>query len=439
MNRRGFLGLAAMVLLLFGMSGVLWALCPEDYNRPVPLMDYVPQEIGIYDTTYQALNEADCRDCHGGSLVVRHHNTEIALRDHLCSPCHEVIPEPPEFVIIRDCLTSGCHSWDDAGPMDGQGTPPNGWHHTTDMSASENCIFCHNPNLIDEVTTYPLADAVPTPFSCGNCHWEQAHSVTGDPDNPGHPSTYDHYDVLGQFVGFHEYSNPISGPFDTHHMGEKGYGAGQCDKCHGADPRVRPPWDPYNPKLIRYCQTCHGVGSLHRIGPHVQDTNSWEAVGFHVAGHPGENSCDDYDPIVYRTWDPTTPYTPQTYPGFTADEQCIGCHGEYPTEPPPSAPCKPAIATNSEGIQPNGGSCGLIVTLRGECFGQEHRCTTGSSVQLKKKPDGDTWIDMPIHSWTDSMIEFEIPCWTFAEGNYWVRVKTPGGTSNVKVFSKEDE
>ena len=314
-----------MGLLVFGMLGALWALCPDDYNRPNPLMDYVPQEMGIYDTMYWELNEHDCRACHGNSTADRHHLSETAAGG-LCTPCHPLCdPGPPDcpngILLIRNCTTpsyagtSGCHSWDEVTAGNQK------WHHNTDMAAAENCIACHNPNLIEEITPfhdfemYPPTLVTPTPFSCENCHWEQAHSATGDPDDPGHPSTYVHYDRWGNFIGFHEYSRPVYGNFDTHHMGWAGFVANQCYKCHSQDPN-NPDWDPYNPELIRYCEICHSMGTLHRIGPHVQNHNGWEAVGFHVAGHPGESGCDEYDPTVYRTWDPTGPYTPEATPAL---------------------------------------------------------------------------------------------------------------------------
>ena len=80
-----------------------------------------------------------------------------------------------------------------------------------------------------------------------------------------------------------------------------------------------------------------------------------------------------------------------------------------------------------------------MVTLRGECFGQEH--LAGYRVQVKEKTccGGGVWINVPaIHSWTDTLIEFEIPCYFIETGNYLVRVKTPGGNSNERVFTLEE-
>jgi hypothetical protein len=86
-------------------------------------------------------------------------------------------------------------------------------------------------------------------------------------------------------------------------------------------------------------------------------------------------------------------------------------------------------------MQPLYASCGAIVTLRGECFGEEHTSGSESKVQLKKRPDGDVWIDVPIHAWTDTLIEFEAACYALDPGNHWVRVKTSAGESNKKVFT----
>ena len=425
--------LTVIVFLALGSPGTLWAQYAP-HNRPNPLMDYVPQEIGIHDTVYWELEESDCRRCHGNSLADRHHLTDTVVVYGLCTPCHEVIAEPPFVVVIRDCLTSGCHSWDDVDT--------NGWHHNTDLAASGNCVSCHNPNLIGEITplrdlqTYPPSIVTPTPFSCENCHWGQDRMPGGDPDNPGHLSTYEHYNIFGDFVGFYEYSNPIYDNFHTHHMGFRGNVASECYRCHSQDPN-HPDWDPYNPELIRYCEKCHSVESLHSISPHVQDTNGWEAVGFHV---PLSNTqTRDVDPTVYRTWDPVGPYEPETTPGFTVDQMCVGCHGDEVPDPPPTDPCAghaPTIDTTVAGIQPKSGACGTIVTLRGQHFGEER--VQGRKVRMKLKGPGNPWADMPIVSWTDTRIEFYIPCCTFAAGNYKVRVKTECGKSNKVNFALKD-
>jgi hypothetical protein len=358
------------------------------------------------------------------------------------------------------------------GPKDEKGTfdpanTYNGWHHNTDMAAAENCTGCHNPNLVEEITDfrdhqmYPPTVVTPTPFSCENCHWEQDVVAGVDCDDPGHPSTYDHVDMWGTLVGFYEYGKPIYGNFDTHHMAFKGDVASDCSKCHSQDPD-NPDWNPYNPELMRYCEICHSVRTLHTIDPHVAPHPGWFPVGFHANDNDFDgaidedpvdsvdNDSDGYvdedppgtlgpDPFVYATWDaagsPPGVCDPEQEPGYTADMQCWGCHAD--SLPPPydgDVTCEPFIVDGVEGVQPPAGSCGLQVTIRGGCFGDEQ--TLDRSVELKIAPS--TWIQMPVHAWTDNVIEWEVPCWTLAPGNYKVRVVNEAGNSNAVNFTVKD-
>jgi len=421
-NSGKLLALALMGFLVLCPWDILWAL-NVGYNRPNPLMDYAPQELGIYDTRYDKIGESACRFCHGDSLVDRHHYSDTALIFNQCTPCHEIIPDPPGVIVIRNCKNSGCHSLADV-------LGPNGWHHNTDLSHAENCIACHDPNLVAEITPvssfaqYPPSVVTPTPFSCENCHWDQAVMPAQDQDpenNPadaGHPSTYDHYNQWGDFIGYHEYGTPILGNYDTHHMGFRGNVAVACWKCHSNDPNG-PSWDPLNPELIRYCEICHDITTLHTIVPHVGTggtgdppaVNGWDATGFHVPDI-SNTVLDDLAPTVYR--------------GFTANEQCWGCHGDQLEAQIPPAPTKAPVIHY---IIPASGCAGAIVALRGENFGEEH--IAGREVQVETGPD--TFLPAPIYSWTKSLIEFEVPAWTFVPGNHKVRVHlgdAPPGKQN---------
>jgi hypothetical protein len=62
MRNRILLGLVLFVILVFCSAAMLWAWA--GHNRPDPLMDYVPQEKGMYDTVYSELAVEDCRGCH---------------------------------------------------------------------------------------------------------------------------------------------------------------------------------------------------------------------------------------------------------------------------------------------------------------------------------------------------------------------------------------
>ncbi len=428
MQGKKFLFLAGAMVLLLATAGTVLAL-NADYNRPNPLMDYVPQEVGIYDTRYDHLGEMDCRACHGDSLADRHHYTDTVLRDKLCTPCHAIIPDPPGVVVIRDCTTSGCHDWIDVGT--------NGWHHNTNLSESENCVACHDRNVVAEITPfssfaeYPDSVVTPTPFSCENCHWDQAtvDAVPGfnpgvSPDSDaGHPSTFDHYNEWGQYIGYYEYNKDIVGNFDTHHMGFKGNVASQCWKCHSNDP-LDPSWDPFNPELIRYCEICHDIGTLHTIAEHVgppgtgggDAVDGWEAVDFHVPGTSG-------NPTTYRT--------------FEANEQCLGCHGDG-LPPYLNAP-DPIAASSITGITPEAGCPGALVELSGSLFGETY-IEGERHVQFKV---GTSWQDVPVYSWAHDLVVFEVPAWTFAPGNYKLRVvcdDAPAGlkNSNQVIFTLYD-
>lgn len=478
MSRRTSLFFVGTVLLVLASAGTVCALNAA-YNRPNPTMDYVPQDRGIYDTMYGEYDECGCRVCHGNSTADRHHYTNIVLRDKLCTVCHPTCPPgSPDcengILIIRDCTTSGCHSWGDVGPKDEKGTfdPANvfnGWHHNTDMASAENCTGCHNPNLIEEITDFrdhqsvPPTVVTPTPFSCENCHWDQELVAGTDCDDPGHPSTYDHVDMWGTYVGFYEYSKPIYGNFDTHHMGFKGDVASDCTKCHSQDPN-NPSWNPYNPELMRYCEICHSVATLHTIDPHVAPHPGWFPVGFHANDNDFDGLIDEDDidsldndsdgyvdedppgkyhplhnnPFVYATWDangsPPGKCDPEQEDGYTADMQCWGCHAD--NVPPYDDPVttNPYIDPGVDGLIPISGSCDIHVTIRGGYFGSEQ--TVDRWVEMKVAPG--TWIQLPVHAWSDNVVEWMLPCWTLAPGNYPVRVHTEAGNSNNRAFTVMD-
>jgi hypothetical protein len=407
---------SAVTVLVATMSVATASALLDTWNRPNAFMDYVSQEMGMYDTRYDLLTESDCRGCHGDNQADRHHYSPLGLAGQ-CGGCHDIISEPPGVFPIRDCITSGCHSWDDVHV--------NGWHHDTDLSAAENCVICHSPNLVAPIGPFrsfqedPPPVVTPTPFSCENCHWDQAvvpasqgfDPITSPPSDAGHPSTYHHGYYDGEVcvpTCYHEYGAEILGAWDTHHLGFT-----DCSACHSADPNDQS-WDPDNPELIRYCETCHSEETLVSIFPHVGPPATggglaaygWEAVGFHVSGSSGGN------PVEYRS--------------FEATEICFGCHNPVPWYDAPG--CSPAVRINPRGIVPSAGQAIVLVELTGECFGDTYG--EGRAVQLKRRVDGAEWIDMPISSWADDRVVFEIPCRTLTQGNYRVRAHNEGSSSS---------
>ena len=442
-----FLGSILSILLC---GHITWAATPcKDYNRPNPLMDYVPQEIGIGDHLYTSLTTADCRVCHGTNLADRHHHSELALSQGLCTSCHGRKTTPPYVEIMPDCTAQGCHAGADLGPLDELETPPNGWHHYTLFSANDKCTACHDSDLIDHISNdaylppdYPPPYILPTPFNCENCHWEQPvadpnewNNGDGPPyptGNEGHPSTYDHnpspgYNMYGTSTPtipadeYHEYGRKIESNFNTHHMLFNGNVSTQCGLCHGHDPDD-PSWDPANPELIRYCETCHNIATLHAIEPHVgtgsiEDptaVNGWQAAGFHL---PDTSNTD------------TTDVMPTNYIGFTANEQCVGCHDDSLLDDSPPDEALPLVPKVTD-ISPEIGAWAEI-TITGEHFGSG---VTQDRSLLVKPTSGEDWSPISVSSWMDTQLQLTVPG-NLEVGNYHFMVHTEVGDSNVVVFT----
>jgi hypothetical protein len=168
----------------------------------------------------------------------------------------------------------------------------------------------------------------------------------------------------------------------THHEID-GDIAFNCSLCHGNDSLY---FDPDNPLLIRFCENCHSKNSLHGIEEHV------------TAGH-----------------------------GLTAEEKCIACHGGMPANPIVSAPNPPVITNISPCFGPNETS----FSISGDNFG------SSGSILLTAKM-GETNLTSIISSadcssWSNNLIE----CTPSGLGarNYDVKVQTPDGTSNIRVFT----
>jgi hypothetical protein len=439
-------------------------------------MDYAPQETGIYDTYYNNLMEDDCRYCHGNSLADRHHYAPDALLGN-CTKCHIVGPAPDYGITVyRDCRYLGadvaCH-----------GDFRNGWHHNTYLADSDQCTACHNPQILgtlgpfQDPTLYPPTVITPSPYSCENCHWEQL----VDTHNHGgvtyeHPTTDVHFDPWGEITAnftadpgvtfasnageralnpgdngwrysSDEYGNNRPAGFEkdildnmgTHHMSWQGTVSAKCTNCHANDPGD-PSWDPNDPILIRYCERCHDIKSLHRIPGHVAQAQSW---GGFMLGN---------DTKAWEAAEITGVVDAEVYRLFTTNQRCWGCHGDsMATYSPPFSDDVPTLLPQDQGISPDTGEPGAVVELKGTNFGEDY--TDGCAVELMGPGTGMIWRPVPVISWTDNEILWRLPAWVFPVGNYSVRVSAvqctahgPSGectattiaTSNILAFSVTD-
>jgi hypothetical protein len=382
---------------------------------PNPVMNYVPQNIGIYDTYYDNFKESDCRVCHGdrNAEAIRHQYAGSAF-----AACPDGCPPSPP-----DCLTA-CHSdpsnpqsiTDDCkechifgGIMGDLGFP----HHMSDLAGSGQCTACHQPDLLVgtySVRTpyfYPTPNThTPTPFHCENCHWPSVNgnaphqppllsdwnSWTGLPKPTTWPDSLPHpapIEANGLVINYNLHPSKPYRPMDGTHHEINGYAYSNCFQCHANDPG---PFhsDLDNPLLIRFCENCHSRDSLHSIQEHV------------TAGN-----------------------------GLTVQEKCIACHGGMPDVVPPSGAKFPAIT----GISPLHGSQGTSCTITGKNF-----YITGSTQNILLTPKmgaTDQTYRIPSGScsrWRDDSIIFTLPSGLDAR-NYTVRVETVNGTSNVRVFT----
>jgi hypothetical protein len=267
--------LSILVLCVVAISLATQGLAQgEVYRPPNPVMDYVPQNIGIIDKTYPEFTELDCRECHGFSTAVRHHNTQWALESN-CLYCHNEFPVlvPPE----RNCQV--CHNDTWVKHPNTYGFP----HHRTDWANSGQCNQCHDPSLVVEAysvspPSYPPGPNTPTPASCENCHfWD-------DPVNPTIHGT-GHIETRGPTgAGMHPLKlalgfDPVNLPSMGTHEEINGMVYTQCALCHWSEPGNQ--WDtsPYNPLAIRFCENCHTMDLLHANPEHVNTNNIYTVNG----------------------------------------------------------------------------------------------------------------------------------------------------------------
>jgi hypothetical protein len=413
------LGLATATLL--ALSLLLAAAASAE--PPAPLMDFVPQEAGIYDTHHVCLTEQDCRACHGSSTSDRHHYSPDGLAG-ACQVCHEGGPEPDTIQVITNCRSSNCHPPLSDSP-----------HHITAAAYAMQCTSCHNPQLLGnfapavDPAVYPPQVSVPVPASCQNCHRFQ---LVSDPL----PSTDCHYVPGGGLLanGYFDlpgfslqplempqetgqkgwlYSKLIQSNDGNHHVGGLYH---DCAACH-AYPDGHPGADPTEPVLIRYCERCHSPASLHAVRAHVDAFEGMEGprLAYNSSGWEAAELSGSEDATIYRP--------------FSREERCAGCHGSVPEGEPATSPVLPYL----DSLSPASAEPGTNLTLSGSGFGGQF--DPGCRVQIRVA-GSSSWLDLPPATWESNQISVRLPYWGLPEGNHYVRILTPAGTSNELVFTR---
>jgi hypothetical protein len=345
--------------------------------------------------------------------------------DHVAIKIYYRLPQ-----ITNNCKV--CHV--DGGPIGNFGYP----HHNSDLADAGKCNECHlyvvETNTVRPPDSEPTS-VTPTPYSCENCHWpsgsvpHQAATYDGNtlnfledwqswlgypkpttwPDSLAHPQPIEaNGPVYSSGLGARPY-RPSDG---THHkIGGKVYD--QCNYCHASTPVSIPNWSPANLYLIRFCENCHSVDTLHSIQGHVD-----EDYIYTVNGVPNQT--------------------------VTRDEKCVGCHGDQITDMLSLTDDIQAI----DHLEPNFGPTGIVVNIlpaSGICFSQDPvngLCSfgqkiNGDSVLMGQKDNNGElhWVDVPIELWSEHLIQIKVPEQTFQPGKTLIKVhKELFGTSASKVF-----
>jgi hypothetical protein len=231
---------------------------------------------------------------------------------------------------------------------------------------------------------------MPRPWTCENCHWHNpAGAANGLPDDiqANGPVTWCSLGGVNPALPMLQRYLPADG---THHEVDEKVYTGKCFNCHSSSPEHEPDHtcegDPSGMHLylIRYCENCHSMDTLHGISEHV------------TAGH-----------------------------GMTANEKCVACHGSYPVgewEVPSAAP-----TLNADAVWPGkNGSSDIIIKVQGDNFGER---SDGDWIRIGTGVAG--WWDMPIYSWSNTQIEAKVPpSYPYGSG-------LPGGASyNIKVHKE---
>ena len=367
MKKHVVIYVVAAIAMMLGASAVLWAQTPPP----------VGQTLGLYDAKFTSFTDSECRHCHVGSLVNRHHNL-INSENKACLDCHSMISDGAGGFVFDDFRSCNkCHK-----------TSP---HHTTAAAAAQDCQLCHgsfidNPLDGHYVPTYPVSSVTPmidgrevndgtgnvvTVQGCVACHQPNATAID--------PAT--------------NTVRAISSNADTHHGTNIGNtqtgGIGRCEWCHNfAQPGL----------AIRQCESCHGVKSLHNI--QVKSSTGTVTPGAELAGfgHIGND------------WD------------------CKGCHwswfGNAATNP--ATAIVPSLTGQSAYTLTAGKAAAL--TLTGASFTNVggNSVTYNPSVSIS---NGTTSITLTPASFTDSEIQVAVPA--LLEGTYNLYVTKEGVKSNL--------
>ncbi len=427
-------------IVLAALTLIQGLVLPGMVEAAVPPPPVIQMQ-GIPDGVFNNQSEPVCRECHvnkpdgipikDGLLVDRHHLKAILQMTippdsdrpnpdpdgdgvvntvYECLSCHilEFDPFIGDYALVnnfRDCMN--CHHQDNEATV----------HHLTQEAADRDCKACHqslinNPLDGHYVPTYSPSLVTPWPSGKPNGDDSIVSSAGASPGNcnfchntidglPGDPTANLEDTWINSVV-------PVYQNMQTHHStGLAVNDSTRCSWCHDAAVAG-------TPYVIRQCESCHGVTSLHAI---TSDSNGDGNVmpGQEIAGY--------------------------SHTGAQAD--CWGCHGSNgtvlsATAAPGGAAGIPAL--HSMSIASIEAGVDSTLTLGGMNFTNyvQNPWTGEFTYLLKSKvrliDDQGNTTDFTPTTITASSLEVVIPG-TVAAGNYKVTVTKYANSSNPMALT----
>jgi hypothetical protein len=435
-------------------------------NVPPPPVNQI---IGIPDTTFNNLVEADCRFCHEDPNIVddenipnRHHlkvgtpvpsgtcavsgdtcerNTDCPGFDpgvpggaenacdvhtdrpfpsgdtagnYDCYSCHQLVwdPDSSSFVLetFRDCLF--CHSQDPLAPT---------VHHATTKAKNNECVACHGPitdprtdpltgEFLDghTIPTYQPSLVTPcTSFSaCGSATYKD---VTDDP--PGDPN------ATGGFCNFCHNAGTVTDPTFTDAFPPPITVFTNATNHHstGLVPA------PFSDLGQEECNLCHNV-----VDPDPADIRRCETCHGFQSLH---NIQVDSPAVPTGTIDPGT--EDPWWGHIGSNDDCRGCHGFVTANAPGAGPIIPDVGLLSSYDIVAGAD--TSITIYGNAFTNEIMGNLVTSNVELTAADGSTTTLTP-DTISESSMDVTIPG-TLATGNYTLRAVKASSRSNASVIA----
>jgi hypothetical protein len=421
MKKISFTVIVLSAALIFAMAA--------SANVPAPPAN---QQIGMPDTIFNNLEEADCRICHENPDQFPVKDVSIPDRHHLLVGTPIGDPDSAPFADAPGNF--GCLSCHDADCSTG----------ICSINVYRDCTFCHQQVTGDASVHHLTARA--QGGACAYCHGDLVNTMEGHctvnggacvndsdcPDFASEETCGDGHTIPSSLPSL---VTPRPSGGEGLPLNSEGKGAGACNYCHSTGTGTMAPgtdtdtgilvyrnstthhnsvldgditkcaWchDVLLPQeyYIRVCEGCHGFDSLHNI---QLDSNGDGVI------NPGAE----------------LPY----YGHIGNNDDCWGCHGFSTASSPGAGPITPHISSSDVSVVT--GASARVVTLTGSAFTKTGDFPWEPKVVLTAP--GRTSIEITPDSISQDLVTATIPA-GLSSGNYALRVVKGDTKSNPVVIS----